>query len=196
VQWIANDGEHCPISLVGGQPVQTKDYLTLLLSLLSLLVATSSFFMSRRANARAGAAKNVTDVVEVASRKNEIVNEYNYVLILVGEYRFYTRRLSTMLAELGPGNDPEGHSMAKHLVRTNLDFMDLTEGTTKRSIAEVRALDSTEITTNPEARKKLQELHGRPQETRIKLTGMVEDLKRKLQDLSEKMGRTDPLSWA
>jgi hypothetical protein len=176
--------------------MQTKDYLTLLLSLLSLLVATSSLFVSYRANAKAGAAKTIADVVEVVSRKNEIVNEYQYVLILVAEYRFYTRRLFTMVADLGPGNDPDGHSWAKNLVRTNLDYMDTAEGTTKRSIDEVRAFDSREITTNPEARKKLQELHGRPQQMRIKLTGMVEDLKRDLKDLSEKMGKTNPLSWA
>src|SRR5215467_3451051 len=176
--------------------METKDYLTLLVSLLSLLVATSSLLVSYRVNAKAGAAKTVADVVEVASRKNEIVNEYQYVLILIAEYRFYTRRLSTMLAELGPGNDPDGHSMAEQRVRTNLDFMDEREETTKRSIQEVRAFDSTEITTNPEARKKLQELHGRCQQSKIKLTGMVEDLKRELQDLSEKMGGTLPLSRA
>jgi hypothetical protein len=67
--------------------METKDYLTLFMSSLSLLVAAGSYFLSSR-------TKATTDIVEVVSRKNEIVNEYQAALFLIAECRFYTERLS------------------------------------------------------------------------------------------------------
>ena len=171
--------------------MEFKDYL----SLLSLLVSFSSLLLAIRsarkadaASAEAKAAKANTDAVEVISRKNDIVNDFQGVLILINEYRFYTHRLASILDALKADDDPDGHARIKALVDANLERMNAEQKRTKESIDKVRAFDSKQIATDPNARQMLQELHGRPQQLKIKLTGMINDMKRDL----AKLGVADP----
>src|SRR5690349_6858549 len=123
--------------------MQLKDYLTLLLSSLSFVVAAWTFFLNRR-------TKSVTDAVEVVSRKNEIVNEYQSLLILNAEYRFYTGQLAAMLSGMGPGDDPAGHADAIRRVRENAALVNQTDRITNESIDKVRKFDPAEVAANPQ----------------------------------------------
>ena len=156
-----------------------KDYLPLLLSLLSLVVATRTFSLNRN-------DKSYTKAVEVVSRKNEIVNEYQGLLILNAEYRFYTGRLSAMLSGKGAGDDPAGYSDVIRRLRENVALVNQTDRITNESINKVRNFDPAEVAANPKAREQLEELHGKAQQLKIKLDGNVADLKRHL-------GGDDPL---
>jgi hypothetical protein len=49
--------------------MQAKDYLTLLLSLLALLVSFSTFFVTYRRGGKADVVEAATRVVEAATRK-------------------------------------------------------------------------------------------------------------------------------
>jgi hypothetical protein len=157
--------------------MQLKDYLTLLVSLLSLAFAAWTFFLNRR-------TMSSTDAVAVVSRKNEIVNEYQGLLILNAEYRFYTGQLAAILSAMGAGDDPAGYADATSRMRENAALVNQTDRIANASIARVRDFDPAEVAANPKARELLEELHGRAKQLTIKLRGNVEDLKRNLEKVS------------
>lgn len=170
--------------------MQAKDFLTffsLLVSVLSFLLALRSARKADLAKVEAAAATARAGVVEAISRKNEILNEYFRVMNLMAEYRFYNEQVSRLL-EIVAEDDPIGHSM-KDLMRWNLEHLIAEEKRTKESIDKVKALDPKEIATNPKAREMLEDLHGRPQQLTIKLTGMVEQIKMKLGELQPSVRR-------
>jgi len=167
--------------------METKDYISLLsfvVSLSSFLLAVRGARKADRAKAEAAAAKATINSVEVIARKNAIVNEYQTVLMLIAEARFYTTQLYAMVAGMKAGDDPDGHATAKRLIQENLKYLNHAAKTVDESMHKVRDFDANDIATNPEARKMLEELHGRPQQMKIKVSDMIAQLKRDLEKLS------------
>ncbi len=152
--------------------MDTKDYL----SILSLLVSASAFALAFTSARKAGAAKTKADLLEIVSRKNEIVGQYLEVLNLISECRFYAENLSRVLDQTEDGS--EEHSEMQGLIRENLTMYDAEVESTKRSIDKVKAFDPNEIATSSRARLLLEELNGRPSQIKIRLTGSIEYLKR------------------
>src|SRR5262245_46543001 len=75
-----------------GRSMQTKDYLTLILSSLALVVSVYAAWLSRSSFGLARSAfKRLQefDVVEAVTRKNTILKEYEGLMKLIEEVRFY-----------------------------------------------------------------------------------------------------------
>lgn len=170
--------------------MQTKDYLTLLVSALSLLVALASFLRAQRADRKSDDAINKTAVVNAAERKNEIVTAYQGVLHLLSDYRFYTERLARRVSELKAAGKVGG-SLIETLMANSLKDLKEREIAIKEDIEKIKAFDPKEIATQANARETLEDLYGRSQQMTIQLTQGIEMLKRSEDEFKEKSGIKD-----
>jgi hypothetical protein len=143
--------------------MQAKDYLTLLLSSLALLVSFSAYLLNYRTNRKSNAAKAKIDVVEASGRRNDIVYEYAGVMNLINEVRL--RFLSWP--------HPIADQVVQTYIRGTLDSLEIAETVTRSSMNEIRALDPKNIATEDGARSKVEELHGRSKELMAKAAALL-----------------------
>jgi hypothetical protein len=152
--------------------MQTKDYLTLLVSSLALLLSIFNFVVNYRKG-------RDDDALKASTRKNEVLIGLSNVQHLIADVRFYDERITRrnlqtfgvrrMLGEAGPSLQ-----------------LDDVEKFAKAYFAEIQAYDPRDIATKRDARTRLEEVHGSVADLAVKLSNLVADLKRHDEEQSKK----------
>ena len=91
--------------------METKDYLTLLLSSLALLVSFLAYRNSRKTTILAAAQHKHETILEAAERRNDVITEFLGVGILISEARSYSERLYSRVTRNQSATETEGEGL-------------------------------------------------------------------------------------
>jgi hypothetical protein len=142
--------------------------VALLMSSLALLISLAGFILSLASFCWTSSRSRDADILAAATRKAEVLVEFQGVMALIGQLRLRFVWWTTLTEE----------PKAKELMRPSLEELKNIEEMMRDYLNQIRPLDPKAIATQPKAREQFEKVHGRAKELTVQATGLLEQVKR------------------